>query len=268
MNIKFFDENLLGQPGLCPYIDTQVGWQREITDYDIGIYTDKFCFNQPIDNTKQNYAWIIEPPIINGDNYTNIVKSHENFKYVFSYYRDIESKINNFKFIPHGGTWLRQNEIELYSKTQLISFLFSDKQWNEYHRKRHRIYNMLNTNPNISFFGSGCNKRIPYKIEAHKDFYFSIVVENSEEKDYFTEKLLDCLLSGTIPVYLGCPTIENYFNINSIIRFKDPEQLPDILATLTPELYFSLFESVKENFEKAKQYIHPEQIIQKCLATS
>jgi hypothetical protein len=267
MNIRFFDENLLGQPGLCPYIDPQVDWQREIADYDVGIYTDKFCFNQPIDNTKQNYAWIIEPPIINGDNYNNIIKNYEKFKYVFSYYRNIETKINNFKFIPHGGTWLRQSELEIYPKTQLISFLFSDKQWNGYHRQRHRIYDMLKTNTNISFFGSGCNNRIPYKIEAHKDFYFSIVVENSEEEDYFTEKLLDCLLTGTIPIYLGCPTIEKYFNTTSILRFKDPEQLPEILSTLTPELYLSMLDSVKENFEKAKQYIYPEHLIQKCIET-
>jgi hypothetical protein len=89
----------------------------------------------------------------------------------------------------------------------------------------------------------------------------------TEEEDYFTEKLLDCLLTGTIPVYLGCPAIEKYFNTTSILRFKDPEQLPEILSTLTPELYLSMLDSVIENFEKAKQYIHPEHLIQKCIET-
>ena len=30
------------------------------------------CFTQPIDETKINCAWLIEPSIINGENYVNI----------------------------------------------------------------------------------------------------------------------------------------------------------------------------------------------------
>ena len=168
MNIKFMDENLLGQPGLCPYITPETNWQRDISDYDACIYTDRFCFNQPIDNTKQNYAWIIEPPIINGENYRDIVEASNKYKFVFSYLRNLETKINNYKYIPHGGTWLRSDDINIYSKTKLLSFLFSDKQWNPYHRLRHRIYEMIKVYPNIDFFGSGCNNKIQYKIDSLK----------------------------------------------------------------------------------------------------
>ena len=267
MNIKFMDENLLGQPGLCPYITPETNWQRDISDYDACIYTDRFCFNQPIDNTKQNYAWIIEPPIINGENYRDIVEASNKYKFVFSYLRNLETKINNYKYIPHGGTWLRSDDINIYSKTKLLSFLFSDKQWNPYHRLRHRIYEIIKTYPNINFFGSGCNNKIQNKIDSLKDYRFSIIIENSQEDDYFTEKLLDCLLTGTVPVYVGSNKIENYFNTKSIIRFNDPEQLPDIISTLTPEYYDSIIDSIKDNYEKAKQYIHPEQLIQKCIIT-
>ena len=64
---------------------------------------------------------------------------------------------------------------------------------------------------------------------------------------------------------MGTKQIGEYFNTDSMILFNDVSEIPDILSKLTPELYFSLIEGVKENFEKAKDYIHPEKIIQKWI---
>ena len=262
MNIKFVDDNLVGQNGLSRYIDPKINWSRDISDYEICIYTDQKCFNNDIDHTKKNYAWIIEPPIINGENYSNIVKHHKNFIKVFSYNLSLIDKIDNFTFVPHGGTWLMDSDIGLWEKTKLISMIFSDKQWNSFHRLRHNIYqNIKDKSYNIDFFGSGCNKRIEFKIEALKDYMFSIVVENSIENDYFTEKLIDCLLSGTIPIYHGTPNIGRYFDINGIIILDSLEQLEDILQNLTIDDYTNRLESVINNYHAAHRYIHPEHFI-------
>jgi hypothetical protein len=51
MKIKLFDENLIGQPGLSRYIDPKTNWERELETYDVGIYVDRMCFTQPIDNS-------------------------------------------------------------------------------------------------------------------------------------------------------------------------------------------------------------------------
>jgi len=269
--IKFVDENLVGQPGLCPFISPNVNWLRETPNYDICIYTDRLCFNN-IDETKSNYAWILEPPIINGENYRDIVKIASKFKKVFSHNKNLETKIQNFTYCAHGGTWLSENEINtnLDKKENLISYLFSDKQWNSYHRLRHITYEILkNQNvPNkdkITYFGSGCNNRIDRKSQALSSFMFSIVIENSEEDDYFTEKLLDCLLSGVIPIYMGTKNIGNYFDIEGIIRFTGPEQLPDILSKLDTNFYMSKTNIINKNFELAKNYIHPEHLISKTI---
>jgi hypothetical protein len=80
-----------------------------------------------------------------------------------------------------------------------------------------------------------------------------------------TEKLLDCFLTGTIPVYMGTRHTENYFDSEGIIYFEGDENLPDILNSLSKELYESKIESVNKNFDLAKQYMFPEQIIQKYL---
>ena len=84
---------------------------------------------------------------------------------------------------------------------------------------RFRVYDRLKDDNRVDFYGSGCEKPIEFKIEALKDYMFSIVIENSIESDYFTEKILDCFLSGTIPVYVGSKTTSQYFDENGIIYF-------------------------------------------------
>jgi hypothetical protein len=38
---------------------------------------------------------------------------------------------------------------------------------------------------------------------------FHIAIENTQENNYFTEKIIDCFRTYTIPVYCGCPNISN-----------------------------------------------------------
>jgi hypothetical protein len=268
--IKFFDDNLVGQKGLSRYLDPKVGWSRDIDNYDIAIYTDQKCFNSDIDPTKINYAWIIEPPIINGTNHINISKSenYNKFVKVFSYNRWIGDRIPNFEFVAHGGTWLREEDIGIHNKNKLCSMIFSSKQWNAGHTQRLRVYNYLKDSSSVDFFGSGVDRYLEYKIEGLKDYMFSICMENegpqhlfSSNTDYFSEKFLDCLLTGTIPIYYGNKSIANYFDMDGILWFDDPDNVSKIISNISPDLYISKLSAIKYNFEIAKQYIHPEKLI-------
>ena len=265
MKVKLIDENLVGQPGLSRYIDPQTNWEREPESYDVAIFVDRLCFGTEKDPTKINCAWLIEPPIINGENYINVVKEKDNFKYIFTHNKDIFHQAENMVFVPHGGTWLREEDIDIHPKTKLVSSVFSWKQWNPYHRMRFRVYDRLKNDSRVDFYGTGCEKPIEYKIESLKDYMFSIVVENNIENGYFTEKLLDCFLSGTIPIYVGNKNNRDFFDENGIIFFDGDEDLPNILDSLNEELYNSKIESVKNNFELAKNYMFPEQLIQNFL---
>jgi len=268
MKVKLVDDNLRGQPGLSPFINPNLGWERDCNDHDVCIYTDRLCSTQPIDSLKANYAWIIEPSIINGENYINVIPISNKFKLVFSHHKFLQNKISNFKYIPHGGTWLNENEIKLYNKNKNVSFIFSDKQWNSYHRMRHRVYNDIKSS-GVDCFGTGCNNPLPRdsKVQGLKDYRFSIVIENCQEDNYFTEKIIDCFLTGTVPIYLGSPTISDYFDSKGIIQVNDVEQIPIVLTTLTSELYNSMVNAIEINFNKAKDLIHPEKLIQQCLTT-
>ncbi|MFK5281820.1 hypothetical protein ACI3PL_19910, partial [Lacticaseibacillus paracasei] len=75
------------------------------------------------------------------------------------------------------------------------------------------------------------------------------------------EKLIDCLTTGTVPIYWGCPSIEKFFNLNGIIPFDAIDELDKILDSLNEESYHT--SGYRENFQKSFQYILAEQHIRK-----
>ena len=55
-----------------------------------------------------------------------------------------------------------------------------------------------------------------------------ICFENSSRENYLTEKLLNAYLGGTIPIYWGCPNIDDYVNRNAILYLKPDHNDQDI----------------------------------------
>lgn len=56
------------------------------------------------------------------------------------------------------------------------------------------------------------------KWDALAPYRYSLAVENTVRSDYWTEKLADCFLSWTCPIYHGAPNIHEYFPADSMIR--------------------------------------------------
>ena len=90
---------------------------------------------------------------------------------------------------------------------------------------------------------------------------FCIVIENSKYDYYFTEKLLDCLLTGTIPIYWGCPSIGNIFNSEAILSFETLDDLIKIIDNISEDFYYSKMKIINENFNKAKEITLVDDII-------
>ena len=97
-----------------------------------------------------------------------------------------------------------------------------------------------------------------YKVEGLRDYRFSVVIENCKRDYYFTEKLIDCFMTGTVPIYWGCPSIGEFFDTRGMILFDSADEAKEIIESLDKELYHSKEKFVKKNFNKAKEYIIPE----------
>jgi hypothetical protein len=275
MNILLIDQNLGKQSNLSPQIPSNHIFKKKTAEKpDAVIVTDNLCYNTNLKAYDcKKYAWLIEPPIVCGENYINYSDIDSKFDGVFTYSYWLKRKTDKMIFVPHAGTWLRSEDIALHNKTKLCSTILSKKDWNAGHRHRLSIWERTKDKFNVDGYGSGCRNYVEQKIDGLKDYMFSIAMENEappflfdQEVHYFSEKILDCFLSGTIPIYLGNQkAVSQYFNTDGIVFFDRIEQLHKILPTLTAESYHKRIDAVKENFEIAKKYIHPEDIIYKYL---
>jgi hypothetical protein len=70
----------------------------------------------------------------------------------------------------------------------------------------------------------------------------------------FTEKLIDCFLTGTIPIYYGCPSIGKFFNIKGIIVIDNIHDLANVIPTLNIDLYNTMMPFMEENYNTSQNY--------------
>ncbi|MEW6367508.1 MAG: glycosyltransferase family 10 [Acidobacteriota bacterium] len=50
----------------------------------------------------------------------------------------------------------------------------------------------------------------PSKLDLIAGYKFTLAFENAIDRDYVTEKFLDPLVAGSVPVYLGAPNVEDF----------------------------------------------------------
>jgi hypothetical protein len=179
------------------------------------------------------------------------------------------------------GTWITEElytSIDMDAKSYSISAMTGWKSDTVGHRLRHQLYfnqaslrqfpitffrssvhpqlPEITKNPFISS-DSGTVTRVDGKIALFNTFQFSIVIENSKEDNYFSEKLMDCILTKTIPIYYGCPNISEYFDTTGWILIDDSDIVKFMHATL-PQLndtYYARHAStIKDNYERALKF--------------
>ncbi len=90
---------------------------------------------------------------------------------------------------------------------------------------------------------------------------FHIAIENCSIKNYFTEKLIDCFQSRTVPIYYGCKNIGEYFNDCGIIQCHSLEDIIKACNQITPEVYERMLPVLDDNYERSMAWVdHDQQI--------
>jgi hypothetical protein len=201
--------------------------------------------DQPLgSNSFNNYGWLLESKWISSA-IDRVKKSPdlylEHYDMIFTHDQELVGINEKFKFVPAQGSWIIDPKI--YPKTKLVSMISSGKNWTDGHKFRLEWIN--NFRNKLDLYGRGFNE-IQYKEEGLCDYMFSVAIENGSYATYFTEKILDCFLTGTIPVYYGAPDIDNYFNMDGVILLNDNFDI----SQLTLELYESKKYVIQDNLER------------------
>lgn len=139
---------------------------------------------------------------------------------------------------------------EIPIKTKIMSIMVSAKNYATGHKYRHQlVQQILRSDLPIDIHGNGCkyysnlnDSRICGSFidyEPYKSYDFNICIENFQTEWYMSEKIINSLICGTTPIYLGAKNAGDFFD-NNLIRLSgdistDMNLLTQILQN--PEQY-------------------------------
>lgn len=217
----------------------------------ITIFTDKHIVRRTSTKVKSKIkiAWIWEPAIVYNQAYRAIEKFYKEYDLVFTHSDKLLGLSKKIKCVPTGTTWIPPEDRQIYKKTKKICTVISKKKYLTGHKIRHELAGVNGVN----VFGNNV-KYHPNKTTFLKDYMYSVAVENSSVNNYFTEKLTDCFLTGTVPIYWGCKNIRKYFNKNGMIFVSNPKQLRNKMKYMNVKKYNEMLPAIQDNFERALKY--------------
>jgi hypothetical protein len=193
-------------------------------------------------------------------------------KHLFSIILTWDDKVinncDNAVFLPFGHTWFKPDQYQRHhDKKFQISHLRGNLLKTYGHSLRHELLDRKNeiTIPTnfYDIFGDRHNiedARIG-KETVFSNSMFGVAIENTSHNGYFTEKILDCLLLKTIPVYWGCSSITNFFRQDGIITFNNVDDLIVKVNKLDESYYNERKDIIEENYNLALQFVDYEQNI-------
>ena len=187
-----------------------------------------------ITHVKQKVEYLTNQAInivINGENYTTKNK----FDISISTHKENNSKINIY--IPFLYQSLKEHRLsintEIYkkNKTKFCAYMYSAD-----HTHRVKYFKLLSQYKKVDGLGKSCNNvvsttnRILYNnditwldqaVKIYSDYKFVIAVENKMKDGYVTEKIINPMIAGSIPIYWGPESVFEYINKKRVIYVKD-----------------------------------------------
>lgn len=190
-------------------------------------------------NPDKNIGHLTESKLVDPISHTLLTDDIiNNFKYIFTHDKESLKLHPKIQWVPAWSSMVSSPNI--YKKTKLISWITSNN--NSGGNRGERFVLIESLKDSLDLYGYGFNP-IDNRQDGLADYMFSIAYENSSYSGYFTEKILDCFATGTIPIYHGDPDISLVFNMDGIILLEDFD-----IDSLSPELYYSKMDAIIENF--------------------
>lgn len=205
--------------------------------------------------TGQQVMLLIEPRSIQPNVYDFVEEHYSEYEYVFTHDSYLLSHLPNAKPILWGGVWCRSENPE---KTKLISMTSSDKELCDLHKERKRIARKYKDK--IDVYGTIDGGEYVDPIDTLEPYMYSVVIENYIDGLWFSEKLLNCFATKTIPIYYGARDIDNYFDDRGIIHCKSINEIEEWInrALDSPQWFMDFYNYSKKhigiNYELSKQY--------------
>ena len=208
----------------------------DVVDCDYFVMLNN-CYTAPIQvRCPPEHVWcLIQEPYVPGM-FDWLIEHNEHYARIFTHY--IPEPAPRYVRSQPALNWAIDRSYDelaamsMPSKPKAISYVASNKTWLAGHRKRNALRDFLiQAAPDkVDIFGRG-TRPIASKWLGLAPYRYSIAIENTACSDYWTEKVSDCFLSWTVPLYDGCPNLEDYFPAEAFIRI-DASDRRAVLASI------------------------------------
>lgn len=204
----------------------------------------------------KNIAMLFEPKALIQDAYDYVYNHPEYFSYIFTHDSKL-LKYDHARYLSWADVWLTTDS----EKNKGISLCTSYKNWCPLHKARLQLAGYYAHRPEVDvFYGAWGNpniKEVPARsyLEHYK---FSIIIENDLDELWFTEKILNCFATKTVPIYVGATKIHEYFNIDGIIYMLDWRDIITMLSDFDVDAeYAKRQQAIEDNFKRVEPWKVP-----------
>lgn len=260
VKVNIRDKNFGGEPSSCHKgVNKYVQWEFNNNPVSKSCFITDMCLPDVLkaSGVQRKIAWILEPRAIHSQCYEWIEQNNKLFDFVLTFDTDLIDRGENFLYYPHGRCWINGTPISS-NKTNLCSIIASGKNFTIGHQLRHEVIQKKYSG--LDIFGYGYNP-IENKREALDEYKFSITIENSIQRGYWTEKIVDCFATKTIPIFWGDKSVCDHFDGDGIIFFEDINSLEAILDDIKingDKIYNDKLNAINKNYDIVEKYRIPE----------
>ncbi len=258
VEVNIRDKNFGGESSSCHKgVNMHVKWNFTNNPVSDTCFLTDMCLQDihKANGVKRKVAWLLEPNAIHPHMYEWIQTNNKLFDYVLTFDEDLISKGQNYLYYPHGRCWI--NNYEDLKKENKVSIIASSKNFTEGHQLRHKVIDKFK---DIEVFGYGYNP-VENKEDSLSKYMYSVTIENCRQPGYWTEKIVDCFATKTIPIFWGDDAVSDFFDPEGIIYFNSQEELGEILEDLKVNgdaIFESKKAAVEKNFKLVETYRIPE----------
>ncbi len=197
---------------------------------------------------------IVEPDSIHGHHLRNAYRCRHRFHRILTRNRPLLARLRNGVFFVLGFTFIENRETLDRTKTRICSLIASKRDDLPGHKMRHRIVDHIRSETlDVDVMGRGY-KPFADKAEGLAPYRYSVVIENSAEDSYFTEKLIDALLCDTVPIYWGAPDIAEHFDPAGMVICTSQADIETALTEMSEQDYETRKPAIAENRKRAERY--------------
>jgi hypothetical protein len=97
------------------------------------------------------------------------------------------------------------------------------------------------------------------KADVMRRYRYALVMENQRQPGYISEKIMDCYLTGTVPLYWGAPDAARLVPADTFIPIEEDTQLDRLIAD--DQLYKKYAQAVRRSTDEIFRAFGPEAFI-------